>query len=237
MAARNQKPPKDTLPVPSSMAGKAVIPEPRDKDPKVLYLQDEPEKTRAQILARELMDGDSSNAITAVNFANAGFGGELGITESIEALRSQIQRVQAGDLAKVEGILFGQASALASIFHECARRAAINMGQYPEATERYMRLALKAQSQCRTTLETLVETKHPKSVAFVRQANIANNQQVNNGDQPQGRAEVFESERNELQPVPARSLAAGAAPEGVRADSGTAAVVEIDRAKDRRREG
>jgi hypothetical protein len=44
-----------------------------------------------------------------------------------------------------------------------------------------MRLALKAQSQCRATLETLVNIKNPRPVAFVQQANIANGpQRVNN---------------------------------------------------------
>ena len=46
-----------------------------------------------------------------------------------------------------------------------------------------MRLALEAQSQCRTTIEAIAEIKNPRSVAFVKQANIAVNQQVNNGDE------------------------------------------------------
>src|SRR5260370_33541175 len=51
-----------------------------------------------------------------------------------------------------------------------------------EAAERYMRLALKAQSQCRATIETLAEMKNLKPVAFVHQANNANGpQQVSNG--------------------------------------------------------
>ena len=172
----------------------------RESDPRVLYLRDDPEKTRAQILAHELMDGDSLNAITVVSFSNASFGGELAITESIAALRSQISKVGAGDTSQVEAMLYGQASALASIFHECARRSALNMGTHQDAMERYMRLALKAQSQCRTTLEALVEAKHPKSVAFVRQANIANgHQQINNGgQQTEGEPTNFASRPNEL---------------------------------------
>ena len=59
------------------------------------------------------------------------------------------------------------------------------MGEYLDAAETYMRLALKAQSQCRATLETLAEIKNPRPVAFVRQANIAHGpQQVNNGTAP-----------------------------------------------------
>jgi hypothetical protein len=42
-------------------------------------------------------------------------------------------------------------------------------------------MALKAQNQCRMTLETLAAMKHPP-VVFARQANIASGpQQVNNG--------------------------------------------------------
>src|SRR5690606_41054074 len=45
----------------------------------------------------------------------------------------------------------------------------------------YMGMALKAQSQCQTTLEALAEIKHPKSATFVKQQNIAQQQHVNNG--------------------------------------------------------
>ena len=56
----------------------------------------------------------------------------------------------------------------------------MNMDEYIEATERYMRLALKAQGQCWATLETLAAIKNPP-VVFARQANFANGpQQVNN---------------------------------------------------------
>ena len=46
-----------------------------------------------------------------------------------------------------------------------------------------MRLALKAQNQARATLQTLGELKTPKQIAFVKQANIGNQVQVNNGIQ------------------------------------------------------
>ncbi|ARU05559.1 hypothetical protein CCO03_13485 [Comamonas serinivorans] len=44
-----------------------------------------------------------------------------------------------------------------------------------------LQLALKAQSNGRATLEALINAKQPKQVAFVRQANVAHTQQVNNG--------------------------------------------------------
>jgi hypothetical protein len=43
----------------------------------------------------------------------------------------------------------------------------------------YLRLGSKAQSQCRATVETLNLMKNPPSAMFVKQANLAINQQVN----------------------------------------------------------
>jgi hypothetical protein len=78
-------------------------------------------------------------------------------------------------------MLNAQAVSLNSIFAELARRSALNVGEHMDAMERYMRLALKAQGQCRATLETLAAIKNPP-VVFARQANISNGpQQVNNG--------------------------------------------------------
>jgi hypothetical protein len=72
-------------------------------------------------------------------------------------------------------------------------------GGYLDAADRYMRLALKAQSECRVTIETLAEIKNPKPVAFVQQANIANGpQQVNNGPPPA--AEASRTRESENQP-------------------------------------
>ena len=47
-------------------------------------------------------------------------------------------------------------------------------------------MAFKAQSQCRSTLETLAEVKAPRVATFIKQANIANQQQVNNGGAASG---------------------------------------------------
>jgi hypothetical protein len=121
--------------------------------------------------------------------------GEQPLTESLEALNAQIKKVQGGSLDTIEKTLVAQANTLDAIFNELARRAALNMGEYLEAVDRYMRLALKAQSQCRATLKCLAEIKNPLPLAFVKQANIAHNQQVNNGaEQPTGKTENRQNE-------------------------------------------
>jgi hypothetical protein len=71
--------------------------------------------------------------------------------------------------------------------------------------DRYLRLALKAQSQCRATCETLAVLKNPP--VFTRQANVVNGPQqvnVNNGLTVNGaRARELEALRSELLPVEA----------------------------------
>jgi hypothetical protein len=44
------------------------------------------------------------------------------------------------------------------------------MGEYLETVDRYMRLALKAQRQCRAMLKCLAETKNPAPLAIGKQA-------------------------------------------------------------------
>lgn len=123
--------------------------------------------------------GVAANAGTIVRFSQPEHG-ELSLTDMVESLREQGEAVNGGDLTAMEKMLAAQAVALNSIFAELARRAAVNMGEYLDATERYMRLALRAQGQCRAALETLAVMKNPP--VFARQANIAHGpQQVNVG--------------------------------------------------------
>lgn len=110
--------------------------------------------------------------------------GEQGVGALADALADDMKAVFTGDLQRAEAMLFGQAHALQAIFMNLARRSTAQ--EYMKNSETYLRLALKAQSQCRATLETLAAIKNPP-VVFARQANINNGgqQQVNNGTVPQ----------------------------------------------------
>lgn len=121
-----------------------------------------------------------ANACLVTTFARAEHG-ELSLTDMVASLKESGTAVNDGDLKSAERMLNAQAASLNSIFAEMARRSALNMGHHLDVAERYMRLALKAQGQCRATLETLAAIKNPP-VVFARQANISNGpQQVNNG--------------------------------------------------------
>ncbi|WP_293395536.1 hypothetical protein [Nevskia sp.] len=95
-------------------------------------------------------------------------------------LVSRSKQVIGGDLSSVELMLFNQAQVLQSIFTRMVCRGSVDANSR-ESTESYLRLAFKAQGQCRATLETLANIKNPQPTSFIRQQNIAANQQVNNG--------------------------------------------------------
>lgn len=104
---------------------------------------------------------------------------EIDAPGMLAILRDQAAAVQRGDLAHAEAMLINQASALQSLFVRLSERAMEQTGLAQIQT--MLGLALKAQSQCRATLQTLVDVKYPKQATFIKQANIANQQQVNNG--------------------------------------------------------
>lgn len=139
-----------------------------------------PDETTEQKIAQIAAAGMLENAATVQTFGK-GTVGEIDITEAFHALSDRADAMSRGDLSGAEALLAAQASSLNAIFAEMARRAAANMGEYLGATETYLRLALKAQAQCRATLETLATIK-AGPVVIARQANIAHGpQQVNNG--------------------------------------------------------
>jgi hypothetical protein len=108
------------------------------------------------------------------------FAGEVDLAKLLDDLRTRVEKVQGGDMRPVEAMLYGQAVTLETIFTSLARRATSQ--EYLKQFQAYLGLALKAQAQCRATLEALAEIKNPRPVAFVKQANISGgHQQVNNG--------------------------------------------------------
>ena len=126
----------------------------------------------------------------------------------------------------------GQAHALQSIFMNFSRRALAQ--EYQKNLESFFRMAMKAQNQCRMTLETLANIKNPP-VVFAKQANIANGpQQVNNGIPAPAHAEKTLNQSNELLEVQhGQRLDTGATGKAAGADPTMATVGEINRPTNR----
>lgn len=183
----------------------------------------------AATIARNVISPTVRGAATTQAFSQAF--GEIDLQSLVNELGNQCKKVRDGDLRRAESLLITQAHSLDAIFNELARRAAMNMGEYMDATERYMRLALKAQNQCRATLETLSTIKNPP-VVFAKQANIANGpQQINNGIPAPAHAEKVLNQSNELLELQhGERLDTGTAGETAGLDPAMATVGEIDRA-------
>jgi hypothetical protein len=150
-------------------------------DPNALQVKADNDTSRERAIAELGLSPIMSNVATTMKFAK-GYWGDLNINDARDVMLEKVERTLAGNLNEVETTLTVQAVTLDAIFNELARRASFNMGEHLNATEIYLRLALKAQGQCRATLETLAEIKYPKAPTFVRQQNVAYQQQVNNGD-------------------------------------------------------
>ena len=96
---------------------------------------------------------------------------------------------------RAEAMLTTQAHTLDAIFSNLACRAI--RAEYLSNFDTYLKLGLRAQSQCRATWESLAAIKNPMGRAYVNQANFAHNQQINNESAP-SRAREKEKRPDEL---------------------------------------
>lgn len=183
----------------SKKRGAAVAKAPSSKEAK-------PPKNRSSINVQAKGPGDMDAAIARTLTRP-----EIGAAAVIEAwqkdthdvnalaeeLADQVQAVNAGELGRAEGILISQAHTLDAIFVNLMRRA-MNQTTMPH-WDAYMRMGMKAQSQCRATLQALADLKNPP--VFAKQANIANGpQQVNNGFPHASPAPAHAHEENGTEP-------------------------------------
>jgi hypothetical protein len=139
-----------------------------------------PGETNAHLAGTLLVDGLFPNAVTARDWSGYPFGDpetRIDVTTAFETIVETAERVNRGDLGAIEAMLTAQAVSLNAMFVHLARGASLST--HMDQKEQYLRLALKAQAQCRATAESLAEMKNPP--LFTRQANIAGQQIVNNG--------------------------------------------------------
>jgi hypothetical protein len=135
-------------------------------------------KGKTEAMARLAIDPAVAGAVVIQEFTKCF--GEQDLSALIQALNTSIDSAKGGDLSQAEAMLYGQANALQGIFMGLAHRA--SQQGYLKQWEAVLRMALKAQNQCRMTLETLAMLKNPTPTVIARQANITTGpQQVNNG--------------------------------------------------------
>ncbi len=155
----------------------------KKRDPNQIIAAGKPNEDKAVAIARTVLRPTVQAAVTLKEYGKSY--GDLELSGLIDALTAQTKAVTDGDLGRGEAMLAVQAHTLDAVFNNLARRA-IN-AEYMDNLDRYLKLALRAQSQCRATWETLATMKNPPMIGYVRQANIAHgHQQVNNAASPAG---------------------------------------------------
>lgn len=149
-------------------------------------------------------------------------------------LKTAVEQVVLKDnMTRPESMLMSQAESLQAIFVNLARRA--KNQEYIKNIDRFLKLAFKAQSQCRATLETLAMMKNPP-IVYAKQANIAHgHQQVNNNQviaASPTHAEKNKIDQNELLEVTnGAQLDFGTQAKTSTNDQTMAPVEKVDRAK------
>ena len=133
--------------------------------------------------AKKICKTTTANAITRNSFiSKTATEKRAHLPTTLSELEKQAKAINGGDLSDIETMLISQSNTLDSVFTSLALKASHNLddSRYFKAGEMYLKMALKAQSQCRATLQTLAEMKQPRQITITQQANIAGQQIVNN---------------------------------------------------------
>lgn len=210
---------------PRSMAKVAPPASSQRRDPDALLVPNLEGERPEQTIARAIVNPAVQAAYTIYDLEKQNTDANAFAKE----LAAQVAAVQGNDLKSAEAILISQAYTLNELFNYLARRASgqTNPGHF----EMYYRIALRAQSQSRATLETLAAIKNPP-VIYAKQANVTNGpQQINNGVAHTGEKTI---EPNKLlETTDGQRMDTGTKGTAIGCDQSMAPVGEIDRPQDR----
>ena len=130
-----------------------------------------------QFAARVSTDGTVNLVVVARYLPNLNGGASSQALSAV--LQEQVKAIAGGDLTQLETMLLTQATALQAMFVDLAYRAKAQDSR--EWLQLHSTLALKCAAGSRQAIVALAELRAPKSVLFAKQANFAQQQQVNNG--------------------------------------------------------
>jgi len=206
------------------------------RDENELTVTKEPGELSEDAIAKVTTSPIARGAVVARKFVETMLG-ETPIGSYVRRLTVQAEAVGKGDLSALESMLTTQATTLDAIFNNMASRA--SNASLAQTMELLLRTALKAQAQCRSTVEAIAEIRNPRQIAFIKQQNNARgHQQVNNGvpAAPVARAhEEWSDQSNELLEGEGHgtTLDGRAAGPAVRSDQAVEAVGAIHGTEDR----
>lgn len=204
----------------------------KKRDPNQNTAAGKPGADQAVAIARIVLQPTVQAAVTLKEYGKSY--SDLDLSGLIASLTEQARASSDGDLRRAEAMLTAQAHTLDAIFNSLARRA-IN-AEYMDHLDRNLKLALRAQSQCRATWEALATIKNPPVMGYVKQANIAHGHQQVNNAAPAGeptRTRQNENPQNKLlEEKDGEWLDSGTTGTTGRTDPAMATLGEVDRAED-----
>jgi hypothetical protein len=134
-------------------------------DDRAMIVQAEKGESEAASMSRVMLAPFLRHGIVTNGIADKMVGplpGAPRFDDYAQSIKARTEKTATGDLAIASEMLTAQALTLDAIFTEMARRSVLNMGDYLDASERYMRLALKAQANSRATIEALAKLHSPR---------------------------------------------------------------------------
>ena len=201
----------------------------KKRNPNQIDVDGKSDEDKALTIARNILRPSVQAAVTLKTYNNSF--GDIELNCLINTLVEQTEASIDGDLNRAESMLTTQAHTLDAIFNNLAQRAI--KAEYLNQLDQYLKLGLRAQSQCRATWEALSAIKNPPVMGYVKQANIAHGpQQVNNTpDTPREREN--QNPKNELmEKKDGERLDTRATGKAGKADPEMATVGEVDGAED-----
>jgi hypothetical protein len=178
----------------------------------------------------------AAQAISAVNHRvqiedlTHGIKGIKGIdTDTLAGeINKHSKALASGDMSQVENMLFSMSHTLQSTFSHYLQLASATSNV--NTADSLIRIALKAQNQCRQSLATLGDLKNPKRATFIKQQNNLL-QQINKENSEKTICNQNKQSRLEHEQSLDRRTLQGT----IQADSRVEAVGEVHRSKDTRR--
>ncbi len=133
------------------------------------------EQSRSASLADLMVNQPVGAAMTVHNLNQCKV---VELSDLRDVIAAASERVASGDMSGIEKMLVAQSIALDAMFYRLTEKALTSECQ--QHLEGFLKLALRAQNQSRSTAETLSAIKNPP-VVFAKQMNVAQNQQINSG--------------------------------------------------------
>lgn len=171
-----------------------------------LSLNDDERQTQdSKLFANSAIDPRHRHSVIAAGWSKNLVGLEQGrLSDVVNRMSDGMDQLASGDTAKISDMLLAQAMSLDTMFTELTRRAGVNLGEYPEAAEKYLRLAFKAQANSRATLEALARMHQPRE-QIVKHVTVHEGGQAVVADQFHQHSHGGRNEKPEHQPHATRA--------------------------------